>query len=126
MRVRFLCGRHATVLWSASLLTMKQIDALINALITIAVSLTMQQNVQVTVATYPQVQAICVRAEQLTADECLAMGFRKSDLKCFRCNELSQFDLTELKESCLKCCQSDASATEAVKKYTHATLEVCG
>ena len=41
----------------------------------------------------------------LTDDQCLELGFRKSELQCFRCHDLARFELNELQESCLKCCQ---------------------
>jgi len=85
---------------------MRSSDALVNSLLAILV------------------HAISAATEQLSADDCLALGFRKSDLQCLRCNELSQFDLSELKDSCLKCCQAEAT-DETAKKYYRAELSVC-
>jgi len=61
----------------------------------------------------------------LSADECLALGFRKSDLICTRCNDLTKFELDPLQESCSKCC-IESEAKEIAKKYSAARLEVCG
>ncbi|KAI1289182.1 Selenoprotein F [Halotydeus destructor] len=69
-------------------------------------------------------QIAVVVAEEVSTEECLAVGFKKDNLKCSRCKELSEFDLAELKDSCDKCCQPD-SGSESVKKYKKATLEVC-
>jgi len=66
-----------------------------------------------------------VSSIELTSDDCLQLGFRKSDLVCSKCDELSKFDLDMLKDSCSNCCQRD-STLDDVKKYSSARLEVCG
>jgi len=62
---------------------------------------------------------------ELSAEECLEIGYRKSDLLCSRCDELIKFDLFELKDSCSKCCRVESSQ-QSLKKYSSARLEVCG
>jgi len=64
-------------------------------------------------------------AVELSVDECVAKGYRKTELSCGRCDELTKFDLFELQNSCLNCCQKD-STEDSVKKYHSARLEVCG
>ncbi|XP_075544293.1 selenoprotein F isoform X2 [Dermacentor variabilis] len=60
----------------------------------------------------------------LSAEECLARGFRKPDLICSSCRILPNFDLDFLKEDCNKCCvQTEERAT--AKRYARAVLEVC-
>ncbi|CAG2113804.1 unnamed protein product [Medioppia subpectinata] len=59
-------------------------------------------------------QTRIVSAIELSVDECLAIGYRKSDLSCLSCEELTKFDLFSLKDSCLKCCSKDATE-EGVK-----------
>lgn len=44
-------------------------------------------------------------SDVLSENQCLELGFRKSELQCFRCHDLARFELNELQESCLKCCQ---------------------
>ncbi|CAG2169982.1 unnamed protein product [Oppiella nova] len=70
-------------------------------------------------------QSRVVASIELSVDECLAIGYRKSDLSCLQCEELIKFELFSLKDSCLKCCSKD-SGDESVKKYSSARLEVCG
>jgi len=64
-------------------------------------------------------------AVELSVEECLENGFRKTDLSCLRCEELIKFDLMSIRDSCLKCCQKD-STEDGIKKYSSARLEVCG
>uniref|UniRef100_A0A6M2E6U8 Selenoprotein F n=1 Tax=Amblyomma tuberculatum TaxID=48802 RepID=A0A6M2E6U8_9ACAR len=60
----------------------------------------------------------------LSAEDCLARGFRKPDLICSSCRILSNFDLDSLKEDCNKCCvQTEERGT--AKRYPRAVLEVC-
>jgi len=66
-----------------------------------------------------------VSSIELSVDECLEIGFRKSELSCLRCEELIKFDLLSVKDSCLKCCQKESN-DESIKKYSSARLEVCG
>jgi len=67
-----------------------------------------------------------VSSIELSVDECLQVGFRKSDLLCNRCEELTKFDLYPLKDSCLNCCQQSDNSQQSVKKYSSARIEVCG
>ncbi|CAN7993574.1 unnamed protein product, partial [Ixodes hexagonus] len=62
--------------------------------------------------------------ESLSADDCLALGFRKPDLVCASCRGLSNFDLDVLKEGCHKCC-TQTEDRETTKRYSRAVLEVC-
>jgi len=66
-----------------------------------------------------------VSSIELSFDECLEIGFRKSELSCFRCEELIKFDLQELNKHCLQCCQKDSN-NESLKKYSSVRIEVCG
>uniref|UniRef100_A0A4V2H8X8 U14-Liphistoxin-Lth1a_1 n=1 Tax=Liphistius thaleban TaxID=1905330 RepID=A0A4V2H8X8_9ARAC len=61
----------------------------------------------------------------LSAEDCLQLGMRRTDLHCNWCEKLAQFDLDVLNESCLQCCGVSA-AKDPVKKYPQARLEVCG
>lgn len=47
--------------------------------------------------------------QSLSEEDCLQLGFRKSELECSRCDDLTQFNLIEIKPSCLSCCMSDGS-----------------
>lgn len=48
-------------------------------------------------------------------EECRSLGFVTTDLICGACDELDQFNLSTLKESCLKCCQKEDTENEALK-----------
>ncbi|KAK3096913.1 hypothetical protein FSP39_004730 [Pinctada imbricata] len=52
---------------------------------------------------------------ELSAEECRGLGFITTDLMCSSCNELDQFNLSSLKESCQKCCSSDSDGEESLK-----------
>ena len=52
-------------------------------------------------------------ADVLSDDECLDLGFRRSELQCFRCQELARFELRDLQDPCLKCCQEKQEADTA-------------
>lgn len=60
----------------------------------------------------------------LSAEECLARGFRKPDLICSSCRILPNFNLDFLKEDCNKCCVQTEERVTA-KRYARAVLEVC-
>lgn len=60
-------------------------------------------------------QQVVSGADELSADDCLQLGFSKQTLTCSRCDELSKFDLEEVKESCLKCCQKSDDGDSKVK-----------
>jgi len=71
-----------------------------------------------------------VRSE-LSGEECLKLGFNKSNLLCSSCDILENFDLNSLKDPCYDCCTAGAGAEpgaggEGAKKYHSARLEVCG
>ncbi|XP_064457133.1 selenoprotein F-like [Ornithodoros turicata] len=67
---------------------------------------------------------IAVSEAELSAEECLGLGFRKPDLVCSSCQRLSRFDLDILKDDCGKCCRQTEDRDTA-KKYAQAVLEVC-
>lgn len=59
----------------------------------------------------------------LTEDQCLELGFRRSELQCFRCQDLGRFELSELQDSCLKCCQQKEEKDSArVSSYDRCRL----
>ncbi|KAM7305678.1 hypothetical protein ISCGN_015575 [Ixodes scapularis] len=60
----------------------------------------------------------------LSADECLALGFRKPDLACASCRGLAAFDLDLLRDGCHRCC-AHTQDRDAPKRYPRAVLEVC-
>uniref|UniRef100_A0AAN0IC48 Selenoprotein F n=1 Tax=Amphimedon queenslandica TaxID=400682 RepID=A0AAN0IC48_AMPQE len=55
--------------------------------------------------------------------DCSLKGFGSS-LLCSSCDELKRFELSELRDECLKCCQKTGSNNE--QKFSGAILEVCG
>jgi hypothetical protein len=61
----------------------------------------------------------------LTPEECKEKGFVPAALLCSSCDDLKQFNLTPLYESCTGCCSKDELA-EHIGKYAMAELEVCG
>ncbi|XP_034232939.1 selenoprotein F [Thrips palmi] len=61
---------------------------------------------------------------EFTAEDCWSLGLNKANLLCSSCDQLSKFDLNELKDHCKQCCHKDESA-DAVKRYPKARLEVC-
>lgn len=65
-----------------------------------------------------------VRCE-LSAEECLQLGFRRADLLCSSCDLLPKFNLDHIKTNCDLCCQQGGSK-QPIKKYPSARLEVCG
>lgn len=66
-----------------------------------------------------------VACSSLSVEECRSLGFVTTDLICGACDELDQFNLSTLKESCLKCCQKEDTENEALKVYPYAELHVC-
>ncbi|KAL0280504.1 UNVERIFIED_CONTAM: hypothetical protein PYX00_001773 [Menopon gallinae] len=60
----------------------------------------------------------------LTTDDCAALGFNKASLLCSVCDQLPQFKLDDLNDSCNQCCNKD-EVPEITKKYAKARLEVC-
>lgn len=56
-----------------------------------------------------------VACSSLSVEECRSLGFVTTDLICGACDELDQFNLSSLKESCLKCCQKEDTENEALK-----------
>lgn len=56
-----------------------------------------------------------VACSSLSVEECRSLGFVTTDLICGACDELDQFNLSTLKESCLKCCQKEDTENEALK-----------
>jgi len=64
------------------------------------------------------------RGAPRTDEECLSLGYDKNVVDCFRCHDLSRFQLDELKESCLSCC-TERETRPVIKKYPSARLEIC-
>lgn len=63
------------------------------------------------------VQATAGASDVLSEDQCLELGFRRSELQCFRCQDLDRFELNELQESCLRCCQQKEEKETARVSY---------
>lgn len=56
-------------------------------------------------------QLLSLANGSLDEEACLKSGFRKVDLSCQSCNDLSRFDLAELQETCLQCCTQTINQT---------------
>jgi len=68
-----------------------------------------------------------IRAELLSAEECLKLGLNNAHLICSSCDLLDAYNLTALRANCNQCCSSDIQDTEKqIKKFPKARLEVCG
>jgi len=68
-----------------------------------------------------------VTSTDISAGECLALGFNSAKLLCSSCDNLKQFELGEVVQECKGCCNDDGgSATLENVKYERAVLEVCG
>jgi len=65
---------------------------------------------------------------ELSADECLKLGFNRANLLCSSCDLLQKYELYPLKDNCTLCCIAPDTDTDkaTVKKYPKATLDVCG
>lgn len=50
--------------------------------------------------------------------DCSLKGF-ESNLLCSSCDELKRFELSELRDDCLKCCQKTGSNNEQVSDVHH-------
>ncbi|XP_077293239.1 selenoprotein F [Arctopsyche grandis] len=59
----------------------------------------------------------------LSSDDCLSQGFDKANLLCSWCDQLKEFGLERLVDSCRKCCQRDDTVEPS--KFARAVLEVC-
>ncbi|CAH8564859.1 unnamed protein product [Dicrocoelium dendriticum] len=55
--------------------------------------------------------------------KCVTLGFT-SQLKCNSCKELRQFNLTDIENNCLECCEEE-EALPTVKRYPFAELVTC-
>ena len=55
-----------------------------------------------------------IRASLLSVEECKSLGFAPN-LVCSQCNELDQFNLSQLTESCNNCCQKDGDDDNTLK-----------
>ena len=53
----------------------------------------------------------------LSIEECKSLGFAAS-LVCTQCTELDQFNLSQITESCNKCCQNADSNGDELKVST--------
>jgi hypothetical protein len=56
-------------------------------------------------------------------DTCYDLGF-SSNLLCSSCDDLKQFSLEKLQDSCRSCCQKEDEKI-SIAKYASAILEVC-
>ncbi|CAF1308857.1 unnamed protein product [Rotaria sordida] len=63
-------------------------------------------------------------SESLSLSNCANLGYASSYLKCSTCNDLKQFKLSELENSCQQCCINDDTEQAEAKKYHRAVLEV--
>lgn len=54
-----------------------------------------------------------VASDSLSSNQCSGLGFSSNNLMCSSCNDLKQFKLEELEDSCRQCCVSDESEEEA-------------
>ncbi|KAK6627184.1 hypothetical protein RUM44_009661 [Polyplax serrata] len=61
---------------------------------------------------------------EFSSEDCTSLGFNKANLLCSVCDQLVDFKLDNLKESCYECCNKD-DIPENTKKYSKARLEVC-
>lgn len=46
-------------------------------------------------------------SESLSANQCSNIGFASNNLMCSSCNDLKQFKLGEIEDSCRQCCTND-------------------
>ncbi|EEB11766.1 15 kDa selenoprotein precursor, putative [Pediculus humanus corporis] len=61
---------------------------------------------------------------EFRSDDCAHLGYNKANLLCSTCDQLTEFKLDTLKETCYECCNKD-DVQENIKKYAKARLEVC-
>ncbi|XP_071535157.1 selenoprotein F [Panulirus ornatus] len=63
--------------------------------------------------------------QELSTEDCFAVGLNKANLLCSSCDTLKEFNLDILESNCRRCCNvDDVNATPT--KYPRAQLEVCG
>jgi len=67
---------------------------------------------------------VIVASDSLSSSQCSKLGFSSNYLMCSNCNDLKQFKLDELEDSCRQCCL-DGDEEEGKAKYHRAVLEVC-
>lgn len=69
--------------------------------------------------------SIVEAVQELSTEECFAVGLNKANLLCSSCDTLKEFNLDVLEANCRGCCNvDDVNATPT--KYPRAILEVCG
>lgn len=71
---------------------------------------------------------VIVTSESLPSDQCHSLGYASNNLMCSSCNDLKQFKLGDMEDSCRQCCtneDTDQREAEAKNKYHRAVLEVC-
>ncbi|CAF0848432.1 unnamed protein product [Rotaria sp. Silwood1] len=67
-------------------------------------------------------------SDSSSLNQCSKLGYASSHLMCSSCNDLKQFKLGELEDSCRQCCVNDdheQNEAEAKAKYHRAVLQVC-
>ncbi len=55
---------------------------------------------------------VIVASDSLSLNQCSELGFASNNLMCSSCNDLKQFKLDELEDSCRQCCLNDDDQTE--------------
>jgi len=69
---------------------------------------------------------VIVNSDSLTSGQCTARGYLSNNLKCSSCQDLKQFKLTELEDTCGQCCtKDDSDGDKGIIKYHRAVLSVC-
>ncbi|CAF1065805.1 unnamed protein product, partial [Didymodactylos carnosus] len=66
---------------------------------------------------------VIVTTENLSSSQCHDLGYSSSTLLCSSCDELKQFKLNALENSCKTCCIKDEVDAEKVLKYHRAVLQ---
>jgi hypothetical protein len=66
--------------------------------------------------------AITLSYANVNASECKDMGYSINSLLCSKCDELKEFKLNKLEQSCRKCCIADVEEAEKVVSHTGDSL----
>ncbi|UJR15779.1 hypothetical protein I4U23_002713 [Adineta vaga] len=66
---------------------------------------------------------VIAASESLSANQCFDLGFASNNLMCSSCNDLGQFKLGDLENSCRQCCTNDQEEGEGKAKYHRAVLQ---
>ncbi|CAF2371820.1 unnamed protein product [Rotaria sp. Silwood2] len=65
-------------------------------------------------------------SDSVSSNQCSNLGYAPKNLMCSSCNDLKQFKLGELEDSCRQCCVNDESEqneAEGKPKYHRAVLQ---